>query len=138
MASPFPFLLPMNVQRTLYIGYVGPSSKRDRFEFKLKLKNPEDLSSAKVHCSSAFTEMLGSTGLSVLQQRLKSSPSIASFLIELDNLIERAERERNELSDKVTVSSVASAEVCSRLVTELDGLRSQLVWIHPSLGSLKL
>mgnify|MGYP005994735953 CR=1 FL=1 len=85
--SPFPFLLCVDASGCSFVGYVGPSAQRDRYEFMIQLEKAGDLSSARVRCSSGLTQLLGSTGMELLQKRMAAADSLHTFLVELDNLI---------------------------------------------------
>lgn len=84
----FPLLLPTNHNHTQFNGYVSTGrSDSTQYEFGIELTSSNTMKDATIFCSVKLTEFLGTTGMSLLKQRLTSSPNITSFLVELKDLL---------------------------------------------------
>jgi E3 ubiquitin-protein ligase FANCL len=135
---PFPLLLPLNTTGTHYAGYIGVSQVQ--YEFEMVLREEGKLTSSTTFLSPSLGELLGQEGLRRMEKRRNESPNVTSFLIELQSLIQRAEKEKRDLqaSAMLNIAQAATPRVCLAIVQELEGIWSHLEGAHPSLCSIQM
>ncbi|XP_075392035.1 E3 ubiquitin-protein ligase FANCL isoform X1 [Tenrec ecaudatus] len=126
----FPLLLPQNLQKTVYEGFVSAQGR----DFHLKIELPEDLQvkNARLHCSWQLKAIL-SGYQHILQQRMQHSPDLLSFMLELKMILEVALKNKQELH------APPPPQYYSGLLQELATLGwDKLAYMESSFSTLKL
>ncbi|XP_055980284.1 E3 ubiquitin-protein ligase FANCL isoform X1 [Sorex fumeus] len=91
----FPLLLPQNRARTVYEGFISAQG-RD-FHIKILLPGDLQLKNARLLCSWQLRTILSGYH-QIIQQRMKHSPDLLSFMMELKMVLEAALKNKQELS----------------------------------------
>ncbi|XP_023602426.1 E3 ubiquitin-protein ligase FANCL isoform X2 [Myotis lucifugus] len=90
----FPLLLPQNRAKTVYEGFITAQGR----DFHLKILLPEDLQlkNARLLCSWKLRTILCGYH-QIIQQRMKHSPDLLSFMMELKMVLEVALKNKQEI-----------------------------------------
>ncbi|XP_015413401.1 PREDICTED: E3 ubiquitin-protein ligase FANCL isoform X2 [Myotis davidii] len=90
----FPLLLPQNRAKTVYEGFITAQGR----DFHLKILLPEDLQlkNARLLCSWKLRTILCGYH-QIIQQRMKHSPDLMSFMMELKMVLEVALKNKQEI-----------------------------------------
>ncbi|CAO2640878.1 E3 ubiquitin-protein ligase FANCL [Lemmus lemmus] len=126
----FPLLLPQNLEKTVYEGFISAQGS----DFHLRIVLPKDLQlkNARLLFSWQLKNILNEYR-QIVQQRLKHSPDLVSFMMELKMLLEVALKNRQELCIQP-----ASRSFCTDLLNEIGAVGwDKLVCVDTSFSTIK-
>ncbi|XP_016892727.1 E3 ubiquitin-protein ligase FANCL isoform X2 [Cynoglossus semilaevis] len=125
-----PLLLPFDVEKTIYDGFVTVQER----DFRLRILLPPDrqLKKAKLHCSWHLRHLLRGSE-HIVKQRLQQSTNLESFLLELKTILEVVLKGRSECS------SIPPPQYYSQLISEMETLGwNKLLFIDTHFKTLRL
>uniref|UniRef100_F7I100 FA complementation group L n=1 Tax=Callithrix jacchus TaxID=9483 RepID=F7I100_CALJA len=127
----FPLLLPQNRSKTVYEGFISAQGR----DFHLRIMLPEDLQlkNARLLCSWQLRTILNGYH-QIVQQRMRHSLDLMSFMMELKMLLEVALKNRQEL-----YALPPPPQFYSSLIGEIGTLGwDKLVYVDTSFKTIKL
>lgn len=127
----FPLLLPQNREKTVYEGFISAQGS----DFHLRIVLPKDLQlkKARLLCSLQLKNILNEYH-QVVQQRMKHSPDLMSFMMELKMILEVALKNKQELCVQPP-----SCSFCKDLLTEIGAIGwDKLACVESSFSTIKL
>ncbi|XP_029401083.1 E3 ubiquitin-protein ligase FANCL isoform X2 [Mus pahari] len=127
----FPLLLPQNREKTVYEGFISAQGS----DFHLRIVLPKDLQlkKARLLCSLQLKNILNEYH-QVVQQRMKHSPDLTSFMMELKMILEVALKNKQELCVQPP-----SCSFCKDLLTEIGAIGwDKLACVESSFSTIKL
>ncbi|XP_061914871.1 E3 ubiquitin-protein ligase FANCL [Entelurus aequoreus] len=125
-----PLLLPLNVEKTVYDGFITVQEK----DFRLRIQLPPDrhLKKAKLHCCWKLKHLLRGYEHTV-KQRLHQSTDLVSFILELKTILEVV------LKCHPECSSIPPPQYYSQLIFEIENLGwDKLLFIDTQFKMLRL
>nr|XP_038948042.1 E3 ubiquitin-protein ligase FANCL isoform X3 [Rattus norvegicus] len=127
----FPLLLPQNREKTVYEGFISAQG-RD-FHLRIVLPKDQQLKKARLLCSWQLKNILNEYH-QVVQQRMKHSPDLMSFMMELKIILEAALKNKQEL-----YVQPPSCSFCKDLLTEIGAIGwDKLACVDTSFTTIKL
>ncbi|XP_036291284.1 E3 ubiquitin-protein ligase FANCL isoform X4 [Pipistrellus kuhlii] len=127
----FPLLLPQNLAKTVYEGFITAQGR----DFHLKILLPEDLQlkNARLLCSWELRTILCGYQ-QIIQQRMKHSPDLMTFMMELKMVLEVALKNKQEMH-----ALPPSPQFYSSLIEEIGIIGwDKLVYVDSSFSTIKL
>ncbi|CAK6435105.1 unnamed protein product [Pipistrellus nathusii] len=127
----FPLLLPQNLAKTVYEGFITAQGR----DFHLKILLPEDLQlkNAKLLCSWELRTVLCGYQ-QIIQQRMKHSPDLMTFMMELKMVLEVALKNKQEMH-----ALPLPPQFYSSLIEEIGIIGwDKLVYVDSSFSTIKL
>ncbi|XP_052590599.1 E3 ubiquitin-protein ligase FANCL isoform X2 [Peromyscus californicus insignis] len=127
----FPLLLPQNREKTVYEGFISAQGS----DFHLRIVLPKDLQlkKARLLCSWQLKNILNEYH-QIVQQRMKHSPDLVSFMMELKMILEVALKNRQDLCVQPP-----SRSFCIDLLNEIGAVGwDKLVCVDTSFSTVKL
>ncbi|XP_051056473.1 E3 ubiquitin-protein ligase FANCL isoform X1 [Phodopus roborovskii] len=127
----FPLLLPQNREKTVYQGFISAQGS----DFFLRIVLPKDLQikKARLLCSWQLKNILNDYH-QIVQQRMKHSPDLVSFMMELKMILEAALKHRQEWCVQPP-----SRSFCTDLLNEIGAVGwDKLVCVDTSFSTIKL
>ncbi|KAM7078571.1 E3 ubiquitin-protein ligase FANCL [Molossus nigricans] len=127
----FPLLLPQNRAKTVYEGFITTQGR----DFHLKILLPKDLQlkNARLLCSWQLRTILSGYH-QIIQQRMKHSPDLMSFMMELKMVLEVALKNKQEIH-----ALPPPPQYYSSLIEEIGILGwDKLVYANSCFNTIKL
>ncbi|KAJ5073899.1 ubiquitin ligase protein phf9 fanconi anemia group l protein [Anaeramoeba ignava] len=82
----FPLLIPEDQTLTKFSGFIQIYNKS--FNFRISMKNPQKISTAKIQCNKELENLLIDSK-EIISKRLKESENLNSFLLEFSQIIQQ-------------------------------------------------
>ncbi|XP_031569039.1 E3 ubiquitin-protein ligase FANCL-like [Actinia tenebrosa] len=125
-----PHLIPQDSNGRRYDGYI--TARRKSFRFCITIPEDNSLKDARIECSWKLRLLLKDYE-SVIKQRLAQSADLASFLVELKDIMERLLQSQNE------EQAISQPKYYTQLIEEIEAISwNKLVFVDPSFKVLKL
>ncbi|XP_049591958.1 E3 ubiquitin-protein ligase FANCL [Syngnathus scovelli] len=125
-----PILLPLNVEKTIYDGFITVHEK----DLRLRIHLPPDrqLKKAKLHCCWKLKHLINGYE-HIVKQRLNQSTDLVSFILELKTVLEVC------LRNHPMCASIPPPQYYSQLILEMETLGwDKLLFIDTQFQTLKV